>query len=186
MVENLYVLNIRRSWRTAEIAFGTSSVEIVRDSRLRECGYGGLTGRPLTDIAVLRGRAVAEPFPGGESYSQVVARMIPWLEEIRSHHVRQLLVIGHRATHYTLEHLLLGTPLIEAVCQPFTWQPGWVYRHPGRTSDSRATSRRQELAIGAAESAPGVAAGSAGVWTTGGRCRSCQRGGPGGLNLSAT
>lgn len=132
-IELVYASDLRRSWRTAEIAFGLSSIEIVRDARLRECDYGKLTGRPVTEIDALRERAVLEPFPGGESYTQVVVRMIPWLEEIRVRHPRRLLVIGHRATRYALEHLLLGTPLIEAVRKPFTWQPGWVYQLTRRT-----------------------------------------------------
>ena len=131
-IEIVYASDLRRSWRTAEIAFATSGVEIVRDSRLRECDYGLLTGRPVAEIAALRGRAVEEPFPGGESYTQVVARMIPWLEEIRSRREQRLLVIGHRATHYTLEHLLLGTPLAEVIRKPFAWQPGWSYQYPAR------------------------------------------------------
>jgi broad specificity phosphatase PhoE len=83
-IEIVYVSDLRRSWRTAEIAFGRSSVPIVRDSRLRECDYGQLTGHPMSKIAALREQVVAEPFPGGESYTQVVSRMLPWLEEVRS------------------------------------------------------------------------------------------------------
>jgi broad specificity phosphatase PhoE len=129
-IEMVYASDLRRSWRTAEIAFGMSSVAIVRDSRLRECDYGQLTGRPMNEIDVLRERAVAEPFPGGESYAQVVSRMMSWLAEVRSGHARRLLVVGHRATHYALEHLLLGTPVVEAVRKPFIWRPGWVYHLP--------------------------------------------------------
>ena len=132
-IEIVYASDLRRSWRTAEIAFGTSGMKIVRDSRLRECDYGLLTGHPVAEIAALRERAVEEPFPGGESYTQVLARMGPWFEEIRARREQRLLVIGHRATHYALEHLLLGIPLADAVRKPFTWQPGWVYQCPART-----------------------------------------------------
>jgi broad specificity phosphatase PhoE len=132
-IEMVYASDLRRSWRTAEIAFGMSSIAIVRDSRLRECDYGQLTGRPVHEIDVLRERAVAEPFPGGESYRQVVSRVMSWLEEMRSTNVRRLLIVGHRATYYSLEHLLLGTPVVEAVCKPFIWRPGWVYKLPGKT-----------------------------------------------------
>ena len=34
--------DLRRSWRTAQIAFG-DDVELLRDARLRECDYGALT-----------------------------------------------------------------------------------------------------------------------------------------------
>jgi broad specificity phosphatase PhoE len=129
-IECVYASDLRRSWRTAEIAFGTSAVEVVRDRRLRECDYGQLTRRPVAEIAALREQAVSEPFPGGESYTQVVARVALWLGDVRSRRQQRVLVIGHRATHYALEHLLLGTPLTETVRTPFGWQPGWVYEVP--------------------------------------------------------
>ena len=126
-IDVVYTSDLRRAWRTAEIAFGTTAVRIVRDQRLRECDYGELTRAPIAEIAAFRERAVSKPFPGGESYAQVVARITPWFAEIRSRHARRVLVIGHRATQYALEHLLLGIPLIEAVRRPLSWQPGWIY-----------------------------------------------------------
>ncbi len=44
-----------------------------------------------------------------------------------------VLVIGHRATFYALEHLLRHIPLREAMTSPWHWQPGWTY--PGVRSD---------------------------------------------------
>jgi broad specificity phosphatase PhoE len=123
----VYASDLRRSWRTAEIAFGTSPITIVRDERLRECDYGLLSRRPVSDIDALRESAVTEPFPGGESYAQVVVRVAGWLHDTRSSGLRQVLVIGHRATLYSLDHLLLGVSLIDAVGRSFRWQPGWVY-----------------------------------------------------------
>jgi 2,3-bisphosphoglycerate-dependent phosphoglycerate mutase len=140
-IEIVYASDLRRSWRTAEIAFGTSGAVIVRDSRLRECDYGRMTGHPVGEIEGLREQAVAQPFPGGESYSQVVLRMIPWLEEIRSRDVSRLIVVGHRATLYAFEHLLLGIPLLESVRKPFVWRPGWVYQVGGALGHRSAVSR---------------------------------------------
>ena len=39
-----------------------------------------------------------------------------------------MLVIGHSATRWALEHLLKGVPLEELVEAPFDWQEGWVYQ----------------------------------------------------------
>ena len=44
------------------------------DPRLRECDYGELNGAPVDDVAAVRRRHIDEPFPGGESYRQVVER----------------------------------------------------------------------------------------------------------------
>ena len=138
-IDIVYASDLRRSWRTAEIALGGAGVDIVRDARLRECDYGELTGHPVQEIAVVRERVVFEPFPGGESYAQAVARVAPWLDELRARELRRVLVIGHRATHYALEHLLLGVPLEEAVRQPLRWQPGWIYELSTRPQSFGAT-----------------------------------------------
>ena len=58
---------------------------------------------------------------------QVTARVAEWLDEVRTHKLSLILVIGHRATHIAIEHLILGIPLAQAIAQPFVWQPGWTY-----------------------------------------------------------
>ena len=124
----VFCSDLTRSFRTAEIAFGDRSLPIVRDARLRECDYGDLTRHPRSEVEPQRLRHLVEPFPNGESYRQVVERVSGWLGEVR----RQLdactvLIVGHRATFYALEHLINGVPLHEAVASPWAWQPGWTY-----------------------------------------------------------
>lgn len=126
-IEVVYASDLRRSWRTAEIAFGGTGVPIVRDARLRECDYGEINGRPVAEVDGYRARAVHDPFPGGESYMQAVERVRAWLEVVRRRPERRVLVIAHRATFYALEHLLSGVPLDAAVNARFSWQPGWEY-----------------------------------------------------------
>jgi broad specificity phosphatase PhoE len=119
--------DLRRAWRTAEIAFG-DRVPLVRDARLRECDYGELTRKPAREIDPLRLAALATPFPGGESYTQATARVAACLDDLRKEWPGGwVLLIGHRATHYALDHLLSGVPLAEAMSVPFTWQSGWTY-----------------------------------------------------------
>ena len=126
----IYVSDLRRSWRTAEIAFGRTGIPIVRDPRLRECDYGSLTRATSEEVAARRARAVLEPFPGGESYTQSTARVAEWLNDVQRRRWSFLLVIGHRATHFGLDHLILGIPLAQAVRGDFVWQPGWTYDIP--------------------------------------------------------
>jgi broad specificity phosphatase PhoE len=69
------------------------------------------------------------PFPNGESYAEVAARMRPVLAEIVHHYpARQVMIVGHRATWYALKHWLAGVPLERVVAAPWAWQPGWEYR----------------------------------------------------------
>lgn len=125
----VFCSDLSRSFRTAEIAFSDRDVSIVRDARLRECHYGAMTRRPAAEIEARRVASIVTPFPDGESYQQVVDRVSAWLAETTAmFRGRTIVVIGHRATFYALEHLILGVPLDDAVTAPWTWQPGWTYR----------------------------------------------------------
>jgi broad specificity phosphatase PhoE len=124
----VFCSDLSRSFRTAEIAFGGRSLAIIRDPRLRECNYGDLTRRPMPEIEQRRLLHLAEPFPNGESYQQVVARVSAWLSETtRQYDAGTIIMIGHRATFYALEHLLNRVTLDDTVTSPWTWQPGWTY-----------------------------------------------------------
>jgi broad specificity phosphatase PhoE len=125
----VFTSDLRRASRTAEIAFRDRPLPLMRDARLRECSYGALSGRPLSEIEARRAAHVATPFPDGESYQQVAERVSAWLAEIAvSFMGKTVLVVGHRATFYALEHLVRRAPLHDVVVRPWHWQPGWTYR----------------------------------------------------------
>jgi broad specificity phosphatase PhoE len=129
----IYCSDLARAVRTAEIAFADRGIPIVLDARLRECDYGALTRHASSDIDARRASHVAMPFPGGESYEQCVVRASAWLADAGAAHPgRAVLVIGHRATFYALEHLLRGVPLEQVLGARWSWQPGWTYSHPKR------------------------------------------------------
>jgi 2,3-bisphosphoglycerate-dependent phosphoglycerate mutase len=41
---------------------------------------------------------------------------------------QRILVIGHVATRWGLEHVIGGVPLEDLVNEDFAWQEGWEYR----------------------------------------------------------
>lgn len=124
--------DLQRSYRTAEIAFAGRDLAIRCDARLRECDYGDWTRRPAAEIDAQRVRRIFEPFPGGESYAQVAARTRGLLDEVaRDLAGKRVLVIGHRATWYSLEHVINGRDLRDVIIAPWKWQPGWIYRLDG-------------------------------------------------------
>ena len=43
---------------------------------------------------------------------------------------QRVLIIGHVATRWALDHVLGGVPLEELAVADFAWQPGWEYRLP--------------------------------------------------------
>jgi 2,3-bisphosphoglycerate-dependent phosphoglycerate mutase len=126
-VETVFTSDLRRAVETAEIAFAGAQVPIHRDPRLRECNYGDLNG---SDAAALPRLAhVDTPFPNGESYRQVVARMREFLTDLgAAWDGRRVVVIGHSATRWALDHLINGTDLAAAVAAPSDWREGWRYR----------------------------------------------------------
>jgi broad specificity phosphatase PhoE/ribosomal protein S18 acetylase RimI-like enzyme len=120
--------DLARAVDTVELAFAGSPVERTTDVRLRECDYGELTGAPVEVVHAQRRARVDEPYPGGQSYRQVTAGVGALLAELRG--VRpggRVLVVGHAATRFALDHLLTGRPLEAAVVAPFAWRPGWTY-----------------------------------------------------------
>ena len=124
----VFASDLRRAVETAEIALGGSRIPIRLDPRLRECDYGEWNGAPVARIEAERALRIDEPFPGGESYRQAVARVREFLDDVaRDHDGERVLVIGHAATRFALQHLLEGTPLEELVDAPFDWRPGWEF-----------------------------------------------------------
>lgn len=124
----VFTSDLGRAVETAEIAFGESRIPIHRDWRLRECNYGKLNGEPVARFEGEPLRRIDEPYPGGESYRQVVERVRSFLDELPADlDGSRIVVIGHAATRWALEHLLEGTPLEDVVGAPFQWQEGWNY-----------------------------------------------------------
>jgi alpha-ribazole phosphatase/probable phosphoglycerate mutase len=125
--EIVYTSDLRRAVQTAEIAFASSPKPIRLDQRLRECDYGALTGHPAKEFSP-RSRFITAPYPAGESYVDVVKRVASFLSEIESMPQHSILVIGHSATRWALEHLLERKRLEDLVDKPFEWKPGWRFR----------------------------------------------------------
>lgn len=127
----VYVSDLRRAVETAEIAFGGTDIPIIQDARLRECDYGELNGCPVEELAKARRQHIDRPFPGGQSYQDVVAATREFLDEIASRHDGQrILVIAHSANRWALQCLLNGASLSDLVDAPFNWQPGWEFTLP--------------------------------------------------------
>jgi broad specificity phosphatase PhoE len=127
----VFTSDLGRAVETAEIAFAKTSMPIVRDARLRECNYGSWNGMPVARLEATRMQRLDEPYPGGESYRQVVGRVSAFLADLaRDYEGARVLLIGHAATRYALDHLLNGIPLEDAVSAPFAWRAGWSYTLP--------------------------------------------------------
>lgn len=125
-VDAVFSSDLGRALETVAIAFGESETPVFYDWRLRECDYGALNGAPHEDLEVAK--HVDVPYPGGESYRDVVARVASFLDDLRrGWGGKRVVVVSHAAPRWALQHLLEGVPLEQLVGAPFDWQPGWEF-----------------------------------------------------------
>ena len=119
----VYTSDLKRAMDTAALAF---ELPAISDARLRECDYGTWTRCRVEQMEAARLEFIDRPFPEGESYPDVVVRVGKFLEDL-PRDSPEVLIIGHRATWYALEHLLRGRDLRDVIAAPWKWQPGWAY-----------------------------------------------------------
>ena len=128
--------DLARAIETVELAYGAVA-SYVADSRLRECNYGDLNGAPVSVVAALRSRHIETAFPGGESFLDVCGRMRAFLKDVREFRGSHILVVGHSATRWSLEHLVHGVPWRELVDADFEWKEGWEYELDSVSSEPK-------------------------------------------------
>jgi broad specificity phosphatase PhoE len=117
-IDVIFTSDLARAVETVRIAFPDPSVPALMDWRLRECDYGEMTG---IDPELLEREAhIDVPYPSAESWRQVSDRVAWFLRDVKLRwRGSRLLVVGHTATWWGLEHAIKGTPLNS----PFEWQP---------------------------------------------------------------
>ena len=121
--------DLSRAAETASIAFGGSAIPVLYDWRLRECDYGQCNGTPAAELHASRPDYVDRPYPGGESWRQAMARVARFLADLplRWSGMR-VLVVGHVATRWGLDHVIGGAAVEDLAVADFAWQEGWEYR----------------------------------------------------------
>jgi 2,3-bisphosphoglycerate-dependent phosphoglycerate mutase len=104
--------DLGRAVETTAIAFPPGTLPVLLDWRLRECDYGDRNGAPADTHMRDRAHYLDEPHPAGESWRQAVARVARWLDDlIPRWSGERVLVVGHVATRWALDHYLIGVPL---------------------------------------------------------------------------
>jgi alpha-ribazole phosphatase/probable phosphoglycerate mutase len=130
-ISTVFTSDLRRAVDTASIAFAETETPILVDWRLRECDYGERNGTPIEWFVGRRNEHVDVAYPGGESWRAAADRVRRFLDDVP---VRwsgeRVLVVGHSATRWALDHLLDGKALEELVDADFAWREGWEYVLP--------------------------------------------------------
>lgn len=128
----VYSSDLIRAVDSARLAWD-GLYKIIPDARLRECNYGDLNGASSDVVEPLQeGEMWHKPFPNGESYDDVKARIADFLQHLRQHHAGQhVALVGHKAPQLALDVLLKGMSWAEALAGDWrkrkAWQPGWSY-----------------------------------------------------------
>jgi broad specificity phosphatase PhoE len=129
-IDVVFSSDLRRAVDTAAIAFGDAPIPVLHDWRLRECNYGVQNGAPREELERARREHLQRPYPNGESWRQATRRVRWFLDDLARFGAPRVLIVGHLATRWGLEHHLNGVPLEQLVEAPFAWQPGWEYVLP--------------------------------------------------------
>ncbi|MEP6696188.1 MAG: histidine phosphatase family protein [Pseudonocardiales bacterium] len=125
----VFTSDLARATETARLAFGRPGIPVLQDWRLRECDYGALNGASVQEVHGERNAHLQSPYPNGESWRQAVERAGRILDDLPSRWVgSRVLVIGHVATRWAMDHYLDHIPLERLLAEDFAWQPGWDYR----------------------------------------------------------
>ncbi len=127
-VDAIFCSDMQRAYKCGALIAMDKQIPLFIDSRLRECNYGELTQSDKKIVDAEKPQRISTPFPGGESYEQCMHRMREFLDMLKSeYNDKTVVVIGHRATQYGLEHHINGKDILTCVTEPWTYQPGWTY-----------------------------------------------------------
>jgi 2,3-bisphosphoglycerate-dependent phosphoglycerate mutase len=121
--------DLRRAVETTAIAFPFADPPVLLDWRLRECDYGDRNGTSADTHVRDRVAYLDQPYPGGESWRGAIARVARWLDDLTLRWSgARVLVVGHVATRWALDHYLDHVPLETLAATDFAWQAGWQYQ----------------------------------------------------------
>lgn len=128
----VFCSDLQRAVKSAELAWG-GMYPIIPDARLRECNYGKLNGAPSAIVEPMQEEeCITKPFPDGESYEDVRARMADFLELLKKNYDgKSVAIVGHKAPQLSLDVLIKGKTWKQALTEDWrktkAWKPGWEY-----------------------------------------------------------
>lgn len=127
----VFCSDLQRAIDSAELGFG-SKYEIIQDERLRECNYGDMNGKSATSFKNRMEDFVDTPFPNGESYKDVEARLVSFVEFLKTTYAgKHIAIVAHQGPQLALDVLLKNRTWQQAIAEDWhrekAWQPGWNY-----------------------------------------------------------
>lgn len=126
----VFCSDLKRAIHSAKINFAGRDIEIIPDSRIRECNYGDLDGKDSS--LVKYEEHINEPFPNGESMQDVEKRIREFVEFLKvDYDGKTVAIVAHKAPQLALNVILNGQTWEDAISSDWrktgAWQPGWNY-----------------------------------------------------------
>lgn len=128
----VFCSDLQRAHNSAKLAWG-GVYQTIPDARLRECNYGKLNGASSDIVEPMQEDACIEkPFPEGESYEDVKARVADFLEFLKQNYDgMHVAIVAHKAPQLSLDVLLNSKTWRQALAEDWrktkSWKPGWEY-----------------------------------------------------------
>lgn len=127
----VFCSDLKRAVDSAELTF-KGDVEIIQDKRLRECNYGKFNAKPSEIVEPMQEENITKPFPEGESYEDVKARIQDFLNDLKKNYDgKHVAIVAHKAPQLALDVILKNKTWEQAFAEDWrktkSWQPGWKY-----------------------------------------------------------
>jgi len=128
----VFCSDLKRAHDSAKLAW-EGIFEIIPDARLRECNYGDLNGAPSDIVEPMQEHeTITKPFPKGESYEHVKARMADFVAFLKKNYDgKHIAIVAHKAPQISLDVLLKDKTWKQALAEDWrktkAWRPGWEY-----------------------------------------------------------
>ncbi|MDO8667894.1 MAG: histidine phosphatase family protein [bacterium] len=129
--DTVFCSDLKRAARSAKLVF-EDDVEIIQDSRLRECNYGEYNAKPSKIVEPMHEMNITKKFTGGESYEDVKARMGSFLDYLKKNYdEKSVAIVAHKAPQLALDVILKNKTWKQAFAEDWrkkkAWRPGWEY-----------------------------------------------------------
>lgn len=127
----VFCSDLKRAVDSANLGFG-DKYRIIEDKRLRECNYGDLNGKSASSFKNRMKEFAVTPFPGGESYKDVEARLRSFVQYLSDNFEgKHIAIVAHQGPQLALDVILRGRTWDQAIDEDWrkagAWQPGWPY-----------------------------------------------------------
>ena len=124
----VFCSDLQRAVDSAKLIFPKEN--IIQDQRLREANYGEFNGKPAKLFKHKLREYIDVPFPFGESYEDVEARIKEFLAFLKKKYdQKHIALVAHQAPQLALDVLLKKKTWQQAIAEDWRitkdWKPGW-------------------------------------------------------------